>query len=149
MGRDCDPRTHFTIGSGFEPEALDTAREVEKLRRKIDAGVDYIMTQPVFHPAPLERRNEFRDEVPILIGVMILTSLDQARRVGEVPGVVIPESIYTGLGRYEKPADQAKLAIEIAIEQVRLVRGDGWAGLYLMSPANPEPVLEVLEEGLK
>ena len=148
LGRNCDPRTHFTIGSGFEPEALDTTREVEKLRRKMDAGVDYIMTQPVFHPAPLERLNEFRDEVPILIGVMILTSLDQARRVGEVPGVVIPESVYTRLGQYEKPADQAKLAVEIAIEQIRLVHRDGWAGLYLMSPANPEPVLKVLEAGL-
>jgi homocysteine S-methyltransferase len=149
LGRDCDPRTHFTIGTGFEPEALDTVREVEKLRRKVEAGADYIMTQPVFHPAPLEKLKEFRGQVPILVGVMILANLDQAQRVGEVPGVVIPESIYQKLGRFEETSDQAKLAIEIAIEQVQFVRRDGWEGLYLMSPANSTPVLQVLKDGLE
>jgi len=147
LGRECDPRTHFTIGTGFEPEALDTTREVEKLRRKLDAGADYIMTQPVFHARPLEKLEEFRSQVPILIGVMILANLEQARRVNEVPGVVIPESIFQRLGKFEDPSDQARLAVEIAIEQVAQVKSQGWNGLYLMSPASHEPVMEVLRAG--
>jgi homocysteine S-methyltransferase len=148
LARDCDPRTHFTIGTGFEPEALDTMREVEKLHRKLDAGADYVMTQPVFHARPLERLEEFRSRVPILLGVMILANLEQARRVNEVPGVVIPESIFQRLSKFEDPADQGKLAVEIALEQVAQVKQQEWSGLYLMSPASHEPVMEVLQSGL-
>lgn len=148
LGRGCDPRTHFTIGSGFEPEALDIRKEVEKLRRKLDAGADYIMTQPVFHFRPLEQLEEFRSEVPILVGVMILANLEQARRVSEVPGVVIPEAVFLRLGQYDTPADQGKVAVEIAVEQVSQVKKQGWAGLYLMSPATHEPVLQVLQAGM-
>jgi homocysteine S-methyltransferase len=148
LGRSCDPRTHFTIGAGFEPEALDTARELEKLEKKLSAGADYIMTQPVFHSRPLEKLESFRSQVPILVGVMILVSLEQARRVNEVPGVLIPDSIFRRLAQYDAPFDQAKEAIEIATDQVATVRKQGWSGLYLMSPASPDPVLQVLKAGL-
>jgi homocysteine S-methyltransferase len=148
LGRGCDPRTHFTIGTGFEPEALDTEKEIKKLQQKLEAGADYIMTQPVFHPRPLDKLEAFRSQIPILVGVMIIANLEQARRVSQVPGVVIPETIFRKLGQFDEPADQAKLAIEIAIEQVAQVKIQEWAGLYLMSPASHEPVLRVLEAGL-
>ena len=37
---------------------------------------------------------------------------------------------------------------ELAAEQVRWIRDNGWAGLYLMSPSAHQPVLEVLRRGL-
>jgi homocysteine S-methyltransferase len=148
LGRGCDPRTHFTIGSGFEPEALDTRKELDKLKRKLNAGADYIMTQPVFHPEPLDQLEEFRSQVPVLIGVMILANLEHARRVASVPGVVIPESIFCRISRFANPEDQSSLAVELAVEQIAQVRSQGWAGLYLMSPASHKGVLEVLRAGL-
>ncbi|MBM3789616.1 MAG: hypothetical protein FJW35_04595, partial [Acidobacteria bacterium] len=148
LARDCDPRTHFTIGSGFEPEALDLKQESEKLRRKIDAGADYIMTQPVFRPEPMKLLDPFRGRIPIVAGVMVLTGLAHARRVNEVPGVVIPGWLFRRLEEFDDPADQARAAAEIAAEQVRWVRREGWSGLYLMSPASLEPITDVLAEGL-
>ena len=148
LGRHDDPRTHFSIGTGFEPEALNGEREIKKLRQKIDNGADYVMSQPAFHFDSLDVLDPFRRQIPILVGVMVLVSRDQATRVSQVPGVVIPGSILDRLGAFDKPADQAKVGREIAVEQVRAVKRAGWSGLYLMSPATHRPVREVLEGGL-
>lgn len=148
LARDCDGRTHFTIGTGFEPEALDRDRELDKLRAKIEAGADYLMTQPAFRLEPLAVLEPFRDKIPVLAGVLILTGLDHARRIGEVPGVVIPEEIYRRLAQYPDRADQAKMGIEMAAEQLQWVRKEGWSGVYLMSPAALSPVIKVLKAGL-
>jgi len=147
LGRHKDPRTHFTIGSGFEPEAVNIERELDRLRRKIDAGADYIMTQPAFRHAPLEVLAPFRAQTAILVGVMILTSLDHAHRMGQIPGVVIPDEIYQRLSVYEKAADQGKVGKEIAVEQIHWIREQEWAGLYMMSPDH-RPILDTLTKGL-
>ena len=148
LGTHRDPRTHFTIGTGCEPEALDRQREWERLARKIDAGVDYVMTQPTFDHKALAALTTYRAQVPIAVGVMVLRGLEHARRIAEVPGVVVPEEIFARLAAYADPADQAKAGVELAAEQVRQVRAEGWNGLYLMSPAGHQPVLEVLKRGL-
>lgn len=144
LGRHEDPRTHFTIGTGFEPEALDSQSEIDKLEQKIDAGADYVMTQPVFRNEALAIMKPYRKRIPILVGVMILTSLEQAKRVGQVPGVTIPESVLERLGRFDAPEDQALAGRDIAMEQVRWIREQGWPGLYLMSPASHRHVIETL-----
>ena len=89
LGKHADPGTRFTIGTGFEPESLDLTAEMEKLTRKIEAGADYIMTQPGFAWEPLEVLSEVRQSVPVLVGVLVLTSLDHALRMRQVPGVVV------------------------------------------------------------
>jgi homocysteine S-methyltransferase len=148
LGRSGEVRTRFTIGTGFEPEALDRAREIDKLNQKIEAGADYVFTQPVFRYEALDQLEPFRQQIPILAGVMILANLDHAVRVGQVPGVVIPAGFLDRLARFEDTGDQAKLGREIAIEQVEWVKSQGWSGLYLMSPASHRPVVEVLRDGL-
>lgn len=148
LGRQPDPRTHFTVGSGTEPEAVNVAREREKLQRKIDAGADYIFTQPVFRFEALDALRREKVQTPVLVGVMVLTGVEHAQRFAQVPGVVVPQGVFDRLGRYERPEDQAKAGVELAVEQVSWVRRNGWAGLYLMSPASHEPVIEVLRAAL-
>lgn len=149
LGRQADPRTHFTIGTGFEPEALDREREMEKLDRKLDAGADYIFTQPVFRHGPLDGlMKQVGRGARFFIGVMVLQSVDHARRVAEVPGVVLPDEVIAKLSRYDRLEDQAKAGIEMAAAQIREVRADGWSGVYVMSPTGHEPLLEVLRGGL-
>lgn len=148
LGRHSDPRTRFTVGSGVEPEAVNMEREMEKLRRKVEAGADYIFTQPVYRDDALRSVEPFRNHVRICVGVMVLDSLDHAKRLAQVPGVVMPEAVIERLARFEKPEDQAKAGIELAIAQARRVRKDGWAGLYLISPGAHAPVIEVLRAGM-
>ncbi|MCX6908958.1 MAG: homocysteine S-methyltransferase family protein [Verrucomicrobia bacterium] len=148
LGKQADPRTHFTIGTGFEPEATDMRRELDRLRQKLDNGADYIMTQPAFRQEPLDVLEPFRARDRILVGVMLLTSFEQAERVARVPGVVLPDAILQRLAATPNLADQAKIGQEMAAEQIRWVRSEGWAGLYLMSPAGTSGVLDVLRAGL-
>jgi len=148
LGRHADPRTHFTIGTGFEPEALNLEREIERLEQKIEAGADYIMTQPAFRTEPLKVLEPYRERIPILVGVMILRSLEMAKRMAEIPGLTMPEALLERLARYESPADQVKVGCDIAAEQIRWIRSEGWDGLYLMSPGSHRPALNVLRAGL-
>ena len=148
LGTHKDPRTGFTIGSGYEPGALDRDREFARLERKIDAGANYIMTQPAFNMDALHNLENYRDRVPIVVGVTVLRGFQHARRIAQVPGVTVPKEVFTRLVRYDGEADQARAGIELAAEQIRWVRDEGWSGLYLMSPSSHQPVLEVLKRGL-
>ncbi len=148
LGKQEHPQTHFTIGAGVEPEAQDAGREFRRLQQKIDAGADYIMTQPVFHEAPVVALEKFRGKVPFLIGVMVLANLEHAQRMAQVPGVVIPPALIQRIAAKSSVSDQAKVGRDIAAEQIQaLVRG-GWAGVYLMSTAVGEGTLDVLRAGL-
>jgi homocysteine S-methyltransferase len=145
LGGQPQPETHFSIGTGFEPESLDPAGEMEKLERKLAAGVDYLMTQPVFNWDALEQLREVRKRTRILVGVLLLTSLAHAERFAQVPGVRVPQDVFDHLSRFADEADQRKLGLELAISHAQRVRDEGWAGLYLMSPASPQSLPLVLE----
>ena len=149
LGKQADPRTHFTIGAGCEPEAADRKRELDRLRQKIDHGADYVMTQPVFHHEPLAALEPFRARCAILVGVMILSSFEQAQRLAQVPGVVVPDAVLQRLAGYSNPADQAKAGQEIAVGQARWVVREGWSGIYLISPGTTAVMQQVLAAGLR
>jgi len=83
----------FLIGCGLDmnPENLD--RELPRLERKLEAGVDFFMTQPVYEPETLDafERRAGKLRVPVLVGVLPLQSLRHAEFLhNEVPGIRIP-----------------------------------------------------------
>jgi 5,10-methylenetetrahydrofolate reductase len=137
------------MGAGVELEAQNMKLELSRLEQKIDNGVDYIMTQPAFRNEPLEVLEKFRGRTSCLIGVMVLTSLEHARRMAQVPGVVIPDDILKKFSAMQDPADQTKVGQEIAAEQIRWLVREGWAGVYLMSTATGSGTVEVLRAGLQ
>jgi homocysteine S-methyltransferase len=147
LGKQADPRMHFTIGTGFEPEALNLQRELARLEQKIAAGADYVMTQPAFRHEPLGPVEKHRDACAFLVGVMILRNLEHAQRVKQIPGVVIPDTILERLAQFDRPDDQAKVGRDLAVEQLQWVRRTGWDGVYLMSPGGSAAVLSVLQGG--
>jgi len=149
LGKQPDPRTRFTIGAGVEPEAQNMTLELARLQQKIDNGADYIMTQPAFHHEPLAVLEKFRGRTAFLIGVMVLTSFEHARRAAQVPGVVIPDEILKRFSAMPDTADQAKVGQEMAAEQIRWLVREGWAGVYLMSTAAGSGTVEVLRAGLQ
>lgn len=148
LGKQADPRMHFTIGSGVELEAPDMPRELDRLRQKIDGGADYIMTQPAFRPEPLAALEPFRGRCAFLIGVMVLSNLEHARRMAKVPGVVVPDALLQRFAGYADVADQAKLGRELAAEQIASLVSGGWAGVYLMSTSVGLGTIDILQAGL-
>ena len=148
LGKHARPHTHFTIGAGVEPEAPDLPREFSRLEQKLAAGADYIMTQPVFHPAPLRALEKYRGQSAFLVGVMVLANLEHAQRMAQVPGVVIPEQLLQRIAARATVEDQAKVGRDIAAEQIQELVRQGWSGVYLMSTAVGLGTLDVLRAGL-
>jgi methionine synthase / methylenetetrahydrofolate reductase (NADH) len=137
----------FLIGSSFNPTAEDLRFEVDRLRRKVEAGAHAFWTQPVFEIEALERAlEEIEDpEVCILLGLMPLRSARQAEFLHhEVPGISIPKHVRDDLARL--PAkDATRYGVEVAqnllIEARPLV-----GGAYLMPPASaPDLAGDVIE----
>jgi len=90
----------FTVACAFDPTAADPDKEWGRLERKLAAGADVIMTQPLYSfvqvEAMLERaRERFGQKgfpVPLLLGVLPLHSARHAEFLHhEVPGITIPD----------------------------------------------------------
>jgi methionine synthase I (cobalamin-dependent)/5,10-methylenetetrahydrofolate reductase len=136
----------FLIGASFNPAAEDLGREVEKLRRKVEAGAHAFWTQPVFEIGALERALEEIDDldVCILLGLMPLRSARQAEFLHhEVPGINIPRPVRNKLAELSAE-DAPKYGVEVA--QNLMVKAKPLvSGAYIMPPASaPDLAAEVI-----
>ncbi len=127
----------FLIGASFNPTAEDLDSEVDKLRRKVEAGAHAFWTQPVFEIGALETALEKIEDmdVRILLGLMPLRSARQAEFLHhEVPGIDIPRHIRETLAGLS-PEDAPKFGVEVA--QQLLVKAQPLVnGAYIMPPAS-------------
>jgi methionine synthase / methylenetetrahydrofolate reductase (NADH) len=86
----------FQIGCAVNPVSDDPDLELDRFRRKIEAGADYALTQPLYH---LEQLELFLDRVgsvpiPLILGIMPLQSYKHAEFLhNELPGVTIPNDL--------------------------------------------------------
>ncbi|MCC6123581.1 MAG: bifunctional homocysteine S-methyltransferase/methylenetetrahydrofolate reductase [Pirellulales bacterium] len=147
-GQPIDPQTFAVIGVGLDPTALDRKRELDRFRRKVEAGAEFAITQPVFDPDALLR---FFDEVeqfeiPILAGIWPLTSYRNAAFMrNEVPGVTVPDAVMERMASVESREGQMAMGIEIARESVARIR-DRVAGIQVSAPfGRIETALAVIE----
>jgi len=125
--------TNFTIGVALNLNAQDLSQEIERLKRKIDNGAHFILTQPIYDPRDLERFFDlFRGSLPPLLGgILPLRSFRHAEFLHhEVPGIVIPERLRARMAQAEDPKREG---VAIALEVIRGIR-DMVAGIYLMPP---------------
>lgn len=128
--------TSFFVGCALNPAADDLERECRLLRRKIDAGASFALTQPVFSA---DRLRAFRTayearlgplELPILAGVLPVLGPAHAEFLhNEVPGISIPEEIRNRIRRAGDRAERegVLLAAELLAGLVEQA-----AGVYLM-----------------
>ncbi|MCL6452761.1 MAG: bifunctional homocysteine S-methyltransferase/methylenetetrahydrofolate reductase [Alicyclobacillus sp.] len=127
--------SRFVIGTSFNPNVHNFDKAVERLRRKLDAGADYVMTQPVYDVRMMERIAEAADRlrVPVFIGILPLVSARNARYLhNEVPGIEVPDEILRRMT--EAPAaSAAQVGLELAQGLVAEAR-QFFHGLYLMTP---------------
>ncbi|MEA3188552.1 MAG: methionine synthase / methylenetetrahydrofolate reductase [Chthoniobacter sp.] len=125
----------FVIGCTFNPNARNLDAQVSRLERKVAAGAQYVMTQPVFDARlvlEMQKRTQHLG-VPILTGVWPLLNGRQAEFLhNEVPGIVIPENVRAEMAGMEG-ADGRKRGIAIAQEVCRAVL-DSFPGVYLITP---------------
>ncbi|HEV2096393.1 MAG TPA: bifunctional homocysteine S-methyltransferase/methylenetetrahydrofolate reductase [Chthoniobacterales bacterium] len=134
-GKAINRATGFVIGCTFNPNAKNMDAQVQRLERKVAAGAQYAMTQPVFDIRLVEKMQQRTAHLPIAIftGVWPLLSGRQAEFLhNEVPGIVVPDAVRSDMAGREGEDGRArgvKLAQEIAREA--LAR---FPGVYLITP---------------
>jgi homocysteine S-methyltransferase len=128
----------FTIACALDPTAADAATEWDRLERKLEAGAQLVMTQPLYDEAQVEAmlaeaRRRFGPRgfpVPLLLGVLPLVSTRHAEFLhNEVPGITIPDAARARMR--DAGAGGTEAGIEMADALLAAVEGEA-AGTYLM-----------------
>jgi homocysteine S-methyltransferase len=128
-------QTALVLGVGANPGAINLDEEIGRLERKIEAGAEYIVTQPVFDldilEAFLKRIESFK--IPVLCGIWPLTSFRNAEFMVNELRVPVPSSSMERM-RQANNAEQARAAgVSIAREMVERAR-DMVQGIQLSAP---------------
>lgn len=107
------------------------------LEKKIDAGAEFVYSQPVFTIDDYRKLRDALSGLPIRFfpGLMPLISYRNASVMagGRIPGIVVPEDIVAGFARYESPEDQRRYGLDQAAKLAAEIASDS-SGLYLIMP---------------
>jgi len=134
-GKSLKRNAELVIGCTFNPNAKNLDAQMSRLERKLAAGAQYVMTQPVFDTALVEEtaRRTAGLGLPVFVGVWPLLSGRQAEFLhNEVPGIVIPERVRTRMSGLEGAAGRGE-GVAIAKDVCRAVL-DHFPGVYLITP---------------
>ena len=135
VGKGLDAPTSFFVGVAVNPSAADLELELERFRRKLDAGAQFAMTQALFDVELLDRFVERLGgawPIPVLVGVWPLRSHAMALRLhNEVPGISVPDDVLGALA--DAGPDAPRVGLELARELVDASRTRAH-GMYVIPP---------------
>ena len=142
--------TNFFVGAALNLCPQDVDNEVKNLHRKIKAGTDFFLTQPIYRaddgPKLLEAYEAKHGKLnkPILAGILPLVSAKHASFLHhEVPGIFIPDE---ARARIASSGDSGvKVGVELAVELIQNIKS--WAsGIYIMPQFHRyDMVAEIIE----
>ena len=140
----------FGIGcAGYpekHPEAASLEEDIANLKRKVDAGADFVVTQMFFDNSHyfkfVEKCRAAGIEKPIIAGILPALSLKQALNFKAMCSSEIPGKLLERLAA-AKDGDGAKAGLEWAAEQVEGLRSAGVPGIHLYILNRAESALEL------
>ncbi|MFD2612915.1 bifunctional homocysteine S-methyltransferase/methylenetetrahydrofolate reductase [Paenibacillus gansuensis] len=134
-GKELKQKANFVVGAAFNPNVKHLDKAVQRLERKVQAGADYIMTQPVYDPGLIERIYESTKhlDIPIFIGVMPLASGRNAEFLhNEVPGIQLSDEIRARMHGLE--GEEGRRMGTLIAKELLDAAMKHFNGIYLMTP---------------
>ncbi|MBA2937937.1 bifunctional homocysteine S-methyltransferase/methylenetetrahydrofolate reductase [Paenibacillus sp. CGMCC 1.16610] len=134
-GKPLKQKANFVVGAAFNPNVKHLDKAVQRLERKIEAGADYIMTQPVYDAGLIEQIYEATKHlhIPVFIGIAPLASGGNAEYLhNEVPGIRLSDEVRARMSGLKGPEGRA-MGVEIAKELLDAAM-PYFNGIYLMTP---------------
>ena len=116
--------TGFVIGVGANPGLTDLDEEIRRFEFKVEAGAEYVVTQPVFDLRLLEvflRRIEHY-KIPLIAGIWPLVSVRNAEFMKNELRVSVPDSILERMARAQNPEAARAEGVAIAREMLMACR---------------------------
>lgn len=134
VGAACYPEGHV--------ESASLREDIEHLKAKVDAGADFLVTQLFFDNEDFYR---FRDllvrahiKVPVVVGIMPFTSVQQIQRMAFTCGASIPSKVIKRLVAAGDNKDaQREAGIAYACEQLVDLAQNGVDGLHVYTMNRP------------
>ncbi len=135
IGGACYPESH--------PESENSAKDIEGLKRKVDAGCAYLTTQMFFDNNVLYnflyRLLRAGVDVPVVAGVMPLTNATQIKRICKISGTALPSRFLRIVDRYgDRPEAMKQAGIAYATEQIIDLYANGVNAVHVYSMNKPD-----------
>ena len=131
------------------PESPTLDRDLDQLKRKVESGADFIVTQLFFDSGDFLR---FRDKChargirqPMVAGIMPITNVGQVIRFTTLCGAKIPSALNEALGRIQNDLDAVvRLGIDHATQQCRDLLKEGVHGIHFYTLNRSHSTEEIL-----
>jgi homocysteine S-methyltransferase len=123
-GNPMGSQTALLIGVGANPGALNMDEEIRRFEWKVEAGAEYVVTQPVFDLNDLEKflKRIERVKIPVVCGIWPLTSYRNAEFMVNELRVPVPEEFMERMRRVDNAEKAREEGVAIAREMVARVR---------------------------
>ena len=141
IGGACYPEIH--------PESADRREDIKYLKEKVDAGCDFLTTQMFFDNnilySYLYKIREFGITVPIIPGIMPITSARQVERAVKLSGSFMPERFKNLVDRFGKD-DKAMMqaGVAYATDQIIDLYANGVNHVHVYSMNKPEIAAKIM-----
>lgn len=134
VGAACYPEGH--------PESGGRRKDIEHLKAKVDAGVDFLTTQMFFDNGILYnflyRALRTGIDVPVCAGIMPITTSQQVERAVKLSGSIMPPRFAAIADRFaDDPAAMAQAGIAFATEQIIDLIANGITNIHLYTMNKP------------
>ena len=139
----------LTYGGAINQSRRRIESEIKRVQKKMEAGAEFFLTQPVFTAEDAERLRRVKEETGarILCGIMPLVSRKNALFMkNEISGVNVTDEV---IERYPETADREdgeNVGVELAKEMIAITK-DFADGYYFSFPFNRTYLLKrIIEE---
>ena len=141
FGGGCYPEKHF--------ECFSMESDLNHLRLKQDAGAEFFISQLFFdndfYYSFLEKAAKKGITVPILAGIMPITSAKQIGTTISLSGSSVPKALADIVAIYsDSPDDMRKAGIDYAIRQILDLKQNGVHDIHLYTMNKPQTAKEIL-----
>jgi len=142
VGGACYPERH--------PEAGSADADLANLKRKVEAGAHFLVTQLFFDSkdyfAFVQRARAAGITVPIIAGIMPITNTSQVKRFTALCGACIPDALLQQLDRAGTDANAVQaIGVEHATAQCRELLKGGAPGIHFYTLNRSTATVEVLD----
>lgn len=143
----------FCIGAACYPEGhvecKDLDRDIENLKRKVDSGVDFLVTQLFFDNQHyfdfLDRAQKANINIPVIPGIMPILNLKQIQRFTKMCGAKLSPALLDKFAGVEDDNEKVRqIGIQHAIEQCRELLENKAPGIHFYTLNRSKATLAIL-----
>jgi len=142
----------FTIAAAGYPEmhteAVSMEEDLLNLKKKADAGADFIITQlfydnNVFYEY-MDNVTRLGINIPVVPGIMPIASKGQIKKLVELSGTNIPPQLMKPLERCVSPEDEAAVGLDFSVKQCAELKSWGVKGIHIYTMNKSYAVAEIM-----